>query len=305
MKAPKKSFEVPMQGVPWTTFEMPVSGAYFKAYAKEAGYHELDIKSCYHKHEIAKVVDRPSYVFVVTKIARFNAKTNKLYFDDFDLFIRPDSLVTVEENSGTLDDRVKANFPRSDDKDAGDISHLVYALLDEIVSDYLTTLDHLGESINAVEAGVWNNPSPQMLQRIFTVRRSLIEFRRNAGGMREVVGALIRDPRVKTSGDLENYYRDLYEHVIRVIEFIETHRDVLNGTLDIYLSALAQRTNEISKVLAVVGTIALPFIILTGMYGMNIPLPFQDSPHAFGIVFGLMIAFGVIALSFFKRKNWF
>ena len=144
-----------------------------------------------------------------------------------------------------------------------------------------------------------------MLERIFKMKRLLIDFRRNAGGMREVVSILIRHPRVKTDGDLESYYRDLYEHIIRVIEFIETYRDILNGSLDVYLSAVAQRTNEISKVLAVYGTIALPFIVVTGMYGMNIPLPFQESPHAFFIVFASMAVLAVVALLFFKKKNWF
>jgi len=303
MASSEKIFDEPIAGVSWRTIKMS-AGNGFKDFTKTEGYHELDVEDCYHKRQIAKVVERDSYVFIVVKIARFEAKTLRLTFDDFDMFIKPDSLVTVEEHPGTLVDRVRERFPATNNHKI-DAHHLVYALLDEIVDYYLVTLDNIGESIHALEGDIWKNPSPEMLERIFKIKRSLIDFRRNAGGMREVVSLLVRHPHIKTDGDLENYYRDLYEHTIRVIEFIETYRDTLNSSLDVYLSAIAQKTNEISKVLAVYGTIALPFLVLTGLYGMNIPLPFQESPHAFFIVFSSMGSLAGVALYFFKIKNWF
>ena len=303
MALSEKIYDEPIAGISWRTIKIS-AGSGFKNFAKAEEYHELDIEDCYHKRQIAKVVERDNYVFVVVKIARFESKTIKLTFDDFDMFVKPDSLVTVEEHPGMLVDRVRSRFPRTTDNRI-DTHYLVYALLDEIVDYYLVTLDNIGESIHNLEGEIWNNPTPQMLEKIFKIKRSLIDFRRNAGGMREVVSLLVRHPRVKTDGDLENYYRDLYEHTIRVIEFIETYRDILNSSMDVYLSAISQRTNEISKVLAVYGTIALPFIALTGLYGMNIPLPFQESPHAFFIVFSSMVALAVVALYFFKREGWF
>ena len=303
MTQSEKIYDEPIAGIPWRTIKMSSENG-FKDFAKAEGYHGLDVEDCYHKRQIAKVVERDNYVFIVVKIARFEAKTLRLTFDDFDMFIKPDSLVTVEEHPGTLIDRVRERFPRTDDHRI-DAHHLVYALLDEIVDYYIVTLDDIGESIHSLEGDIWKNPTPQMLEKIFKIKRSLIDFRRNAGGMREVVSLLVRHPYIKTDGDLENYYRDLYEHTIRVIEFIETYRDTLNSSLDVYLSAVAQRTNEISKMLAVYGTIALPFIIVTGLYGMNIPLPFQESTHAFFIVFGSMSTLAVVTLVFFRKNNWF
>ena len=300
----EKIFGAAMPGVNWRAVQISADNG-FKDFANAEGFHVLDVEDCYHKRQIAKVVERETYVFVVAKIVRFDIKTLRLHFDDFDMFINPDSLVSVEEHPGILVERVRERFPRSADLHSTDIHHLVYSLLDEIIDYYLITLDRIGESIHALETDVWKNPTPQVLERIFKIKRLLIDFRRNAGGMREVVSILIRHPRVKTDGDLESYYRDLYDHVIRVIDFIETYRDILNGSLDVYLSAVAQRTNEISKMLAVYGTIALPFIVVTGMYGMNIPLPFQQSPHAFFIVFVSMAALAVIAIAFFKKIHWF
>lgn len=293
-----------MAGVSWRTVKVAADNG-FKDFARAEGFHLLDVEDCYHKRQIAKVVERDNYVFVVAKIARFDVKKLLLHFDDFDMFVKSGSLVSVEEHRGDLVERVRERFPRSADVHATDIHHLVYSILDEIIDYYLITLDRIGESIHALETEVWKNPTPQALEHIFRIKRLLIDFRRNAGGMREVVSTLIRHPRIKTDGDLESYYRDLYDHIIRINEFVETYRDILNGSLDVYLSAVAQRTNEISKVLAVYGTIAIPFIVVTGMYGMNIPLPFQESPHAFFIVFVSMVVLAATAIAFFKRIHWF
>ena len=300
----QKIFTEPIAGIPWRAIQM-VHERGFKDFARAEGYHELDIEDCYHGRQIAKVVERDDYVFIVAKIARFEAEHRRLTFDDFDIFARPDSIVTVEETPSSLVEKIHDRFPATPDPNKNNISYFIYAILDEIVDEYLVMLDTIGESIHDLEGHVWKDPTPQMLEQIFKIKGSLTEFRRNAGGMREVVSILIRHPRVKTDGDLENYYRDLYEHLIRVIEFIETYRDVLNGSIDIYLSAVANRTNEISKVMAVYGTIALPFIVITGMYGMNIPLPFQESPHSFAIVLAFMVLSAAVALLFFKKHRWF
>src|SRR4029077_10063634 len=122
-------------------------------------------------------------------------------------------------------------------------------------------------------------PDPPMLRRIFRVKRGLIEFRRVSAGMREVVNAIIRREHGIIGDDLDMYFRDVYDHLIRTVDLIETYRDLLTGSLDIYLSAVANRTNEVMKVLTIYGTVALPLIIITGFFGMNLPLPFQHSPH--------------------------
>ena len=297
-----KTFEEPLPGVSWCAVKMSADNG-FKELAKKEGYHPLDIEDCYHKRQNAKVTDRENYVFIVAKAARYDLKNLTIRFDDLDIFVKPDSLVTVEEYPGTLVGRVCKRFPESSAKNP-DVSRVVYTILDEIIDEYLSSLDNIGESIHGLESEVWKRPSPELLERIFKIKRALIDFRRNAGGMRELISLLIRHPHIKTDGELENYYRDLYEHSIRVIEFVETYRDVLSGSLEVYLSAVANRTNETTKILAGYGTVALPFLIVTGLYGMNIPLPFQHSPHSFLIVATSMMILGVGALIYFKKKDW-
>ncbi len=115
----------------------------------------------------------------------------------------------------------------------------------------------------------WTGLIPDAGQ-IFSLKRKLVDFRRVAGGMREVVNSLVRREKGLLGDDLDPYFRDIYDHIMRTVDMIETYRDLLSGALDIYLSAVANRTNEVMKVLTIWGTVALPLVIITGFFGMNL-----------------------------------
>jgi magnesium transporter len=123
--------------------------------------------------------------------------------------------------------------------------------------------------------------------------------------MRELINALMRREGGILGDDLDPYFRDVYDHLIRTVDLIETYRDLLTGSLDIYLSAVANRTNEVMKVLTIYGTVALPLVIITGFFGMNLPLPFANSPHGLALAVGLMVLSTVAVLVYFKVKRWF
>ena len=105
--------------------------------------------------------------------------------------------------------------------------------------------------------------------------------------------------------DLDPYFRDIYDHIIRTVDLIETYRDLLSGALDIYLSAVANRTNEVMKVLTIWGTVALPLVIITGFFGMNLRLPWVNSPHGTDYAVALMAISTISVLVYFKMKRWF
>jgi len=140
---------------------------------------------------------------------------------------------------------------------------------------------------------------------IFGLKRKLIEFRRVVAGMREVVNAFTRREAGMLGDDLDVYFRDVYDHLVRTLDLIETHRDLLTGSLDIYLSAVANRTNEVMKVLAIYGTVALPLVIITGFFGMNLHLPWADNGRGVWYAAGLMVLSTATVLLYFKRKGWF
>ena len=148
-------------------------------------------------------------------------------------------------------------------------------------------------------------PEPPVLRDIFRLKRRLIDFRRNAAGMRDVVNAIIRREGGLVGDDLDPYFRDIYDHLVRAVDLVEAHRDLLTGSLDIYLSAVANRTNEVVKVLTVYGTVALPLIVITGFFGMNLKLPWMDNPHGAWYASGLMALSSALVLWYFRRKGWF
>ena len=134
------------------------------------------------------------------------------------------------------------------------------------------------------------------------MKRNLIDFRRYAGGMREVVNQLMRREQGFLGDDLDPFFRDVYDHIVRTVDLIETYRDLLSSSTDIYLSAVANRTNQIMKVLTVWGTVSLPLVVITGFFGMNLPLPWQHNP--LGALYASLLMAGIAGLvlwRFYKR----
>ncbi len=272
--------------------------------AARYGLHPLHIEDCRHRDQRAKVEESNGYIFIVLKPI-VCSPDRELSLVDLDLFIGHDYVVTVREGDcpevGHMLEALRASWgswTRSD--------QLMYRIMDGVVDSYLPTLDSYSDIINELEDQVLENPGPEVLQRIFNAKRALIQIRRVLANTRDVAGFLQRTSNELISGDLWPYLRDVYDHVTRNLEIVETQRDLINGALDIYLSSVSNRMNQVMKVLTVIGTVALPALIITGIYGMNVAgLPYAQSPYAFAIVTGLMAAFMLVLLITLRGKRWF
>jgi magnesium transporter len=267
--------------------------------AQRFGLHELQIEDCRHRPQRPKTEEHDHYIFVVLKHIHNNGE---LRFDDIDLFIGPDFLISVRNADQKVLDAVRT---RAGQESAGRLDQLFYMIVDQIVDGYQPVLDDLAEEISDVEDAVLDRPDPETLARILSLKRKLLEFRRIAGGMREVVNILTRREKGLLGDDLDPYFRDVYDHLVRSVDLSEMYRDLLSGSLDIYLSAVANRTNEVMKVLTIWGTVALPLVIITGFFGMNLQLPWTG--HPLGTVYAviLMAVSTAAVLTYFKIKRWF
>jgi magnesium transporter len=272
--------------------------------ARRHNLHELQIEDCRHRPQRAKTEDFPDYVFSVLKHLHCSREHEDLdlHFRDIDVFLGRDFVVTVHENEFDVMDRVRK---RIEESGQNRLDRVLYLLVDTIVDEYQPALDRVAEETSNIEAEVLEHPDPPVLRRIFNLKRKLIEFRRTASGMREVVNAMMRRERGLLGDDLDPYFRDIYDHLVRTLDLIETYRDLLSGSLDIYLSAVANRTNEVVKVLTVYGTLALPLVVITSFFGMNLKLPWADSPLGALYATGLMLVSSVAVLWYFRRKGWF
>ena len=275
--------------------------------ARRFHLHELQIEDCRHRPQRPKTEEYPTYIFSVLKRlqctpTKHGREELELWFRDVDVFLGRDFVITVHEGDNDLIERVRK---RVEETGHQRVDRVLYLLVDTIVDEYQPVLDVLAEETSDIEAEVLEHPEPPMLRRIFRLKRKLIEFRRTASGMREVVNAMMRREHGLLGDDLDPYFRDIYDHLVRTLDLIETYRDLLTGSLDIYLSAVANRTNEVVKVLTVYGTVALPLVVITGFFGMNLHLPWINNPHGAWYATGIMALSVIWVLWYFRRKGWF
>ena len=268
--------------------------------ARRFHLHELQIEDCRHRPQRAKVDEYGPYLFAVLK--HLVRKDQEAEFDDFDVFLGPNFLITVHQGDCAFLAKLCARVQQNQ---VTRLDRIFYEITDLMVDEYLALLDDSAEDISKVESLVLESPEPPVLREIFQLKRRLIDFRRNASGMRDVMNAIIRREGGLTGDDLDPYFRDVYDHLVHAVDLVETHRDLLTGSLDIYLSAVANRTNEVMKVLTIYGTLAVPLVIITGFFGMNLHLPWSNNPHGVWYASALMALSIVGVLWYFKRKRWF
>jgi magnesium transporter len=189
--------------------------------------------------------------------------------------------------------------------------YLAYAIVDAVVDNYFKVLENIGDEIEDMEEELVTNPSPDTLQRIHDLKREMIFLRKSVWPLREIISALQREetPLIKESTNI--YLRDLYDHTISVIDTVETFRDMISGMLDVYLSSVSNRMNEVMKVLTIFAVIFIPLTFIAGIYGMNFnpeksPFNMPELNWYLGYPFALslMVIVGVAMLFYFKRKNW-
>lgn len=271
--------------------------------AAQYNLHPLHIEDCRHRNQSAKVEEHNGYLFVVLKPVVMKAD-GSLDICDLDVFLGCDFLITVVEDGGAstgpLIDQIRANWGslRQD--------QLLYRIADGIVDSYLPCLDAFSDAIDELEDRVLDNPAPEALEKIFETKRALIQLRRVLVNTRDVAGHLQRIECALIGRDTWPFLRDIYDHVARNLDLLETQRDLLNGALDIYLSSVANRTNQVMKVLTVLGTVALPAVVISSIYGMNVEgLPWKNSPHASAIVGGIMAAVTALLLAVLRVFRWF
>jgi magnesium transporter len=297
------------------------------ALATRYGLHPLHIEDCRHGGQNAKVEEQEGYLFAVLKPLQLD-EGGVLEFSDLDVFLGKNFIITVQESAcqplGTLLDDLRASLKNKAPTDAlaavssstrhhyfphyaGEprTDHLFYRIADGVVDGYLPALDYFDDLSDSLDEEVLANPSPEVLDRIFSAKRSLIQLRRVLANTRDVTSHLQRSDSEFIGQDLWPFLRDLYDHVARNLDTVEVQRDLLSGAMEIYLSAQAQRTNLVMKVLTVLGTIALPALVISGIYGMNLHgLPWADNPRGGWDAIALMGATTMGLLFLLHKMDW-
>jgi len=293
--------------MPWYQLDDP-NDPKLDELARQYNLHPLHLEDARSPDESVKVDSSTSYTFAVFKPVSLkpdpDAPSEFLpTFTPIDIFAGKDFLITISDPTCPATREALQRARRDgDDEHPG---RLVYLILDTIVDLYFPAIDHFDDRIDDLEDKVFDNPSPEILQSIFAIKRELIDLRRVLVNTRDASLHLQRDPNTIIDADHQPYVRDTYDHIARLLDSVETQRDLLNNTLDIYLSSVANRTNEVMKVLTVLGTIAIPALAISGIYGMNLKgLPFQDSPYGAEWVGGMTILSTILLLYLLRKLKW-
>ncbi len=264
--------------------------------------HPLHLEDCRHGDQNPKLEENPAYTFIVLKSV-YRKPDGDLDFGDLDIFLGPDFLITFEEHACPASRELIARL----EAHSGSLSSgaIFYKIFDALADSYLPILDHYSEEIDTLEDAILANPEPTQLPLIFAIKRGLIEMRRILTPTRDLASHLQRSNQLNLAPDLLPYFRDIYDHLARNIDTVEMLRDLLNGSLDIYLSSVANRTNQVMKVLTILSTIALPALVISGFYGMNFDsLPGVKNPH--GAAYAMLAVAGSSAalLAWLRWARW-
>jgi magnesium transporter len=269
------------------------------------GVHPLILEDILNTDQRPKLEDHGDYLYIVLK--RFHMdQDSRIVPEQVSMVLGPNYLISLQEKEGKLLDPVRERLRNDRGRlRKGGADYLAHALLDGIVDGYFLILDHFGEKIEILEEALMGHPSPETLRAIEIFKRELILLRKAVWPLREMVGNLSRSdsPLIREPSIL--YFRDISDHTVQVIDTIETYRDMLSGMLDIYLSTISNRMNEVMKVLTVIATIFMPLTFLAGIYGMNFKhMPELEWPWGYFALWGVMMAIAVVMLVYFRRKKW-
>jgi magnesium transporter len=264
--------------------------------------HPLHLEDCRNRNQAAKVEAQNGYLFIVVKPVEMD-DSYCLHISDLDVFLGDSWMITVEEEECPTGDRA-LQYARAADGKVLRVDQQFYRILDSVVDSYAPIIDRVSDRIDEMEDRALADPGSEMLEEIFDLKRVLIQLRRVVANTRDVVGHILRNEFSLIKADLAPFMRDVYDHLLRNLDLIEIQRDLLNGATELYLSSVANRTNQVMKVLTVFGTIATPALVITGVYGMNLKhLPFAEHPHSWGIVIGMIAVSSAFMLVLLKRMK--
>jgi len=273
-------------------------------------FHPLAVDDALEEAHVPKVDDWEDYVYLVLHAARAGTMPeDELETLELDCFLGPHYLVTYQEHALQVVKRLWHAVQQDTRPLRGRAPHLLYVLADTLAEDYMQTVETLDERIDAMEDRIFAHPTNALLSQMFTLKRTLLSLRRILSPQREVLNKLARGnyASVVIEEHEHIYFRDVYDHLVRLYDLTDSMRDLVSGALDTYLSVVNNRMNDVMKTLTVITTLFMPLSFLAGFFGMNFFQPSNPFPAWTGrLVFGLTLAAmagGPVGMYYWMRKR--
>ena len=276
-----------------------------ESFGKQFQLHPLLLEDIANTDQRPKLDDYETYLFLVIKMLTVTERQD-IIVEQVSLVLGQNFVLSFQEN-GTdvfqpVRERLRAGKGRL--RQAG-ADYLLYALVDSIVDQYFAVLEVLGEKIEALQDLVVSDPKPETLSQMHALKRELLFLRRAVWPLREVTNNLSRSECPLLQESTKVFFRDVYDHVVQIVDTIETLREMVSASLDIYLSSISYRLNAVMKVLTIITTIFMPLTFIVGIYGMNFEhMPELKWEWGYPAVWGLMVAVAAGMLLLFRKLRW-
>jgi len=287
-----------------------------------SGLHQVEIleklNNCFQLHPLVledilntdqrpKMEDFGNYLYIVLKaLYLIGDREDVADSEQVSLILGPNFVLSFEEKEGPLFEAIRERLRQGKGRlrKMGP-DYLVQTILDTIIDQYFVVLEKLGEKIEVLEEELVTRPTPATLREMHKLKTNVIFLRKALWPLREVIAGLERRESSLIKESTVIYLRDIYDHAIQIIDNIETFRDMLSGMLDIYLSSMSNRMNEIMKVLTIIATLFIPLTFIVGWYGMNFKyMPELSWPWGYPLIILIMLMVTVVMLLYFRRKKW-
>jgi magnesium transporter len=300
-----KQFQSDPQHLYWWDLNMPTAeeseclGGYFK-------FHTLAIEDCVSDVHYPKIDFYETYLYMVIHgVDPDRSQAEGFAPKELDIFLGQNYLLTFHHKDmrsvAEVLRRTKANAPIFE----YGLDFVLYTIMDILVNNYMPILQDLEDHIDEVEEQLFEQPSPEDLRKILTLKRTLLSLKKTVFPQREVMNHLARNEYQFISQKTQFYFRDVYDMLFRMTEMTESFRDVTTAMVETYLSTVSNRMNEVMKALTLITTIFMPLTVITGIYGMNFKhMPELETRYGYFVVLGVMLLVAGGLFTYFRRKNW-
>ncbi len=311
--------------VKWINVDGVHNTEMIESVGKMFNVHPLTLEDIVNTNQRPKFEDFGNYVVTIMKMIFEDARLKKE---------SDDALVSEQLSIILLDDHTVLSFQEADGGDVFDIirnrlrvgkgrirkagaDYLAYSLIDAVIDSYFDVLEKIGDEVETLEDTLIDDPKPETLHHLHQIKRQMVYIRKAVWPMRDLISNLERSESLLITESTTIYLRDAHDHTIRVIDTVETYRDLLSGMMDLYMSGVSNRMNEVMKTLTIITTIFVPLTFIVGVYGMNFAwtdpdtgeklpmnMPELYSPYGYVGVWAVMVTIVVVLIIFFRRKKW-
>ncbi len=290
--------------VKWINVEGVHNLSLIEKIGKLYNLHPLTLEDIVHVDQRPKFEEFDNYILTIMRMINYGNEVNS---EQLSIVLLDNTVISFQEpHGGDAFDIIRNRLRQAKGRVRRlGADYLFYALMDAVVDCYFTAIEKIGDKVEGIEEEIMNEPKKESLNQLYRLKREVIFLRKQVWPLRDLIANLIRSETSLITPSTDLFLRDIQDHSTRIIDTVETYRDLLSGIMDIYLSTNANKMNEVMKVLTIMSSIFIPVTFIAGVYGMNFEfMPELKSPFGYAVIWAVMLTIIISLLIYFKRKKW-